>query len=143
VLIDKGIVGQEFNKTKDRFKRYLSGEKTVDYSGHTLLWDTQQEFHKKNDEVHNFCLSYFNQYDDDLDVVVAQQEFITEMGVDTKVVPLSKNIFEYCYKKEDLVSKEKKYELVIRENYDNEDDYMKMFYFKRRQGWGKYRIENL
>jgi hypothetical protein len=143
ILNDDGVVGNEFIKTKDRFRRYLSGEKTVDYSGHTLLWDSQQEFHKNQKEIHKFCLQFFLKFDDDADVIVAQKEFITEMGVDTKNVTLTKNVFEYCYKKQDLRHIKKNYEFIIREEYDNEDDYMRMFYFKRRQGWGKYRIENL
>lgn len=143
ILNDDGVVGNEFLKTKDRFRRYLSGEKTVDYSGHTLLWDSQQEFHKNQKEIHKFCLQFFLKFDDDADVIVAQKEFITEMGVDTKNVTLTKNVFEYCYKKQDLRNIKKNYEFIIREEYDNEDDYMRMFYFKRRQGWGKYRIENL
>jgi hypothetical protein len=107
------------------------------------LWDSQQEFHKNQKEIHKFCLQFFLKFDDDADVIVAQKEFITEMGVDTKNVTLTKNVFEYCYKKQDLRDIKKNYEFIIREEYDNEDDYMRMFYFKRRQGWGKYRIENL
>ena len=48
---DNSIVGKEYRKTKERVTHYLEGKKTVDYSGHTLLWDSQQEFHKNRLEV--------------------------------------------------------------------------------------------
>jgi len=74
---------------------------------------------------------------------MAQEHFVTEYGVKELKVTLDSNIYEYCYKNHPLNSKQKTYKLKIKESYDTEDDYMRMFYFKRRQGWGKYKILNL
>lgn len=147
-LLDKikdsnNIVGKEYRKTKKRISNYLEGKKTVDYSGHTLLWDSQQEFHKNRNEVLAFTKSFYNEFDDTKEVVLAQEHFITEFGVKEMKVTLEKNIYEFCYKNEPLKEKQKTYKLKIKEPYDTEDDYMRMFYFKRRQGWGKYKILNL
>ena len=142
VIKDKGVVGDEYRKTKERVSKYLSGEKTVDYSGHTLLWDSQQVFHKNSDDIRDFCLGIFKTYCNNENVIIAQTDFITSFGVDKKTILLNENIFHYCYKSEPLKGGIYSYNLTIREPYGSEDDYMRMFYFKRRQGWGKYRIED-
>ena len=143
VISDDSIIGKEYRKTKERITHYLKGKKTIDYSGHTLLWDSQQVFHKNRNEVLNFTKSFYNEFDTNRDVVIAQEHFVTEFGVKEIKVTLNKNIYEYCYKNEPLKSKQKTYKLKIKEPYHTEDDYMRMFYFKRRQGWGKYKIINL
>ena len=143
VKSDKSIVGKEYRKTKKRVTHYLEGKKTVDYSGHTLLWDSQQEFHKNRLEVLAFTKSFYKKYDNTSDVVRAQEHFVTEYGVKEMSISLDTNIYEYCYKNKPLKSKSKTYKLKIKEPYDTEDDYLRMFYFKRRQGWGKYKIINL
>src|SRR6056300_500417 len=147
-LLDKikdsnNIVGKEYRKTKKRISNYLEGKKTVDYSGHTLLWDSQQVFHKNRNEVFSFVKSFYKNFDDNKNVIMAQEHFVTEYGVKELKVTLDSNIYEYCYKNHPLNSKQKTYKLKIKESYDTEDDYMRMFYFKRRQGWGKYIILNL
>lgn len=143
VISDNSIIGKEYRKTKERVTHYLEGKKTIDYSGHTLLWDSQQEFHKNRNEVLTFTKSFYNEFDDNQNTILAQQHFVTEFGVKELKVSLDYNIFEYCYKNESLIKKKKTYKLKIKEPYDTEDDYMRMFYFKRRQGWGKYKIINL
>lgn len=140
---DKSIVGKEYRKTKKRVTHYLEGKKTVDYSGHTLLWDSQQEFHKNRLEVLAFTKSFYEKYDNTCDVIRAQEHFVTEYGVKEMSISLNTNIYEYCYKNKPLKNKSKTYKLKIKEPYDTEDDYLRMFYFKRRQGWGKYKIINL
>ena len=140
---DKSIVGKEYRKTKKRVTHYLEGKKTVDYSGHTLLWDSQQEFHKNRLEVLAFTKSFYEKYDNTSDVIRAQEHFVTEYGVKEMSISLNTNIYEYCYKNKPLKNKSKTYKLKIKEPYDTEDDYLRMFYFKRRQGWGKYKIINL
>lgn len=143
VISNNSIVGKEYRKTKERVTHYLEGKKTIDYSGHTLLWDSQQEFHKNRNEVLNFTKSFYNEFDNNQNTILAQEHFVTEFGVKELKVSLDYNIFEYCYKNESLIKKKKTYKLKIKEPYDTEDDYMRMFYFKRRQGWGKYKIINL
>jgi putative methyltransferase len=140
---DDSIVGKEYRKTKKRVTHYLEGKKTVDYSGHTLLWDSQQEFHKNRLEVLAFTKSFYEKYDNTSDVIRAQEHFVTEYGVKEISISLNTNIYEFCYKNKPLKNKSKTYKLKIKEPYDTEDDYMRMFYFKRRQGWGKYKIINL
>lgn len=140
---DDSIVGKEYRKTKKRVTHYLEGKKTVDYSGHTLLWDSQQEFHKNRLEVLAFTKSFYEKYDNTSDVIRAQEHFVTEYGVKEITISLNTNIYEFCYKNKPLKNKSKTYKLKIKEPYDTEDDYMRMFYFKRRQGWGKYKIINL
>jgi hypothetical protein len=85
-LLDKiknsdDIVGKEYRKTKERITHYLEGKKTIDYSGHTLLWDSQQVFHKNRNEVFAFTKNLFNKFDDNKDVIMAQEHFVTEYGV--------------------------------------------------------------
>jgi hypothetical protein len=143
VISDSGMVGDEYRKTKRRITHYLEGKKTIDYSGHTLLWDTQQEFHKNRNKILSFAKHHFIEFDDTNDVIVAQENFVTEYGVKEMDVTIETNIYEFCYKNNPLTRTNKTYKLKIKEPYDSEDDYMRMFYFKRRQGWGKYKIINL
>ena len=143
VIRSNSIVGKEYHKTKERITHYLEGKKTIDYSGHTLLWDSQQEFHKNRNEVFTFTKNLFNKFDNNKDVIMAQEHFVTEYGVKELKVTLNSNIYEYCYKNESLKSKQKTYKLKVKEPYNTQDDYSRMFYFKRRQGWGKYKILNL
>lgn len=143
VIGDNSIVGKEYRKTKERITHYLEGKKTIDYSGHTLLWDSQQEFHKNRNEVLNFTKSFYNEFDNNQNTILAQEHFVSQFGIKELKVSLDYNIFEYCYTNESLIKKKKTYKLKIKEPYDTEDDYMRMFYFKRRQGWGKYKIINL
>lgn len=142
LLDGDNIITKEYSDTKEKFKNYLSGIKCVDYSGHTLLWDSQQVFHRNKGTIQKICRDYFLKYSQDQDVIKSQEEFITDIGVKSKNVVLMKNIYNYCYKNEDLLNDKFTYKMVIRDKYETEDDYMKMFYFKRRQGWGKYRIIN-
>ena len=142
VKVDDSIVGMEYRKTKQRVNNYLEGNETIGYSGHTLLWDSQQEFHKNRNEVLKFTKSFFREFDITSDVILAQEHFVTEYGVKELKISIDTNIYEFCYKNEPLESKTKTYKLKIKEPYDTEDDYMRMFYFKRRQGWGKYKILN-
>ena len=142
VKVDDSIVGMEYRKTKQRVTNYLEGNETIGYSGHTLLWDSQQEFHKNRNEVLKFTKSFFREFDITSDVILAQEHFVTEYGVKELKITIDTNIYEFCYKNEPLESKTKTYKLKIKEPYDTEDDYMRMFYFKRRQGWGKYKILN-
>jgi len=137
------IVGIEYRKTKERITHYLEGKETIDYSGHTLLWDSQQEFHKNRNNVLKFTESFYYEFDNNKDVVIAQEHFVTEYGVKKVNITIDSNIYEYCYKNQPLESVQKTYKLKVKEPYDTEDDYMRMFYFKRRQGWGKYKILNL
>lgn len=137
------IVGIEYRKTKERITHYLEGKETIDYSGHTLLWDSQQEFHKNRNNVLEFTESFYYEFDNNKDVVIAQEHFVTEYGVKKVNITIDSNIYEYCYKNQPLESVQKTYKLKVKEPYDTEDDYMRMFYFKRRQGWGKYKILNL
>ena len=139
---DTSIVGNEYKKTKQRVTNYLEGNETIGYSGHTLLWDSQQEFHKNRNEVLKFTKQFFKEYDTTSDVILAQEHFVTEYGVKKMDVTIATNIYEFCYKNEPLEIKNKTYKLKVKEPYDTEDDYMRMFYFKRRQGWGKYKILN-
>jgi putative methyltransferase len=137
------IVGIEYRKTKERITHYLEGKETIDYSGHTLLWDSQQEFHKNRNNVLEFTESFYYEFYNNKDVVIAQEHFVTEYGVKKVNITIDSNIYEYCYKNQPLESVQKTYKLKVKEPYDTEDDYMRMFYFKRRQGWGKYKILNL
>ena len=146
---DTGIVGEEYRLTKQRITDYLLGKKTIDYSGHTLLWDSQQVFHKNRKELQFFTQNLFLSFhrlcgnQNEIDVITAQESFVTELNVMENEVTLNKNIFEICYKNEEPKVITKTYQLKVKEPYDTEDDYMRMFYFKRRQGWGKYKILNL
>ena len=90
-----------------------------------------------------FTKSFYEKYDNTSDVIRAQEHFVTEYGVKEMSISLNTNIYEYCYKNKPLKNKSKTYKLKIKEPYDTEDDYLRMFYFKRRQGWGKYKIINL
>ena len=143
IIQSDSIVGTEYRKTKERITHYLEGKQTIDYSGHTLLWDSQQEFHKNRNDVLKFTKSFFKTLDGNSDTIIAQEHFVTEYGVKKMDVTIETNIYEFCYKNEPLENTKKTYKLKIKEPYDTEDDYMRMFYFKRRQGWGKYKILNL
>ena len=129
VISNNSIVGKEYRKTKERVTHYLEGKKTIDYSGHTLLWDSQQEFHKNRNEVLNFTKSFYNEkFDTTNDTIIAQQHFVSEFGVKELKVTLNKNIYEYCYKNVTFIkSKQKTYKLKVKEPYDTEDDYMRIF----------------
>lgn len=139
----------QYNLVQNRVSKYLSGEDTVDYSGHGLMWASQEYYHRNRRKTQKFILDFINKYKLlqnfsktlSTNIIVAQNAFVTQYNKDTVSVNLDHNLYEYIYKNTELVNKKSSYNLYLKEQCSDELDYYNKFYFRRRQGWGKYRIE--
>lgn len=139
---------EEYKSVRNKVSKYLKGYDTVGYSGHGLMWASQEQLHTKKEETENlidgFILqnNYFTDIPEDLknSVIEAQKKFVTEYNVDKITLSLEYNIYDYLFKGVKLVNSEKIYNLTIREKYTDQADFYNKFYFRRRQGWGKYKI---
>lgn len=144
-----GILKEEFENTKHQVKKYLSGSNSVEAGGHNLMWKTQEYLHKNHTTVFQYLAPFFNLFfkntppDLHFTVLQAQQEFVTTPDRLVVELSLEYNVFDHIFKNEVLTKQSVIYKLEMRERFENLDDYYKKFYFRRRQGWGKYKINRM
>lgn len=147
ILSQENIISIEYNKTKEKISDFLSGKLGITESGLSLMWDSQSIFHRKehNSNIKNILSSFIMEnFSVDKELIKAQQAFTTSPNVREMEVSLNSNIFEYVFKgEEDLLNSRKTYRLTVKNSYESTQDYFDMFYYRRRQGWGKYKILNL
>lgn len=145
ILSSDNIISSEYFKTKEKISDFLSGKLGITESGFSLMWDSQGIFHKKqnNIRVKKFILNFMEMnFPINHDLIKAQQAFTTEPEVISSEISLDSNIFEFVFKGEELSNISKKYKLTVKNSYESSQDYFDMFYYRRRQGWGKYKILN-
>tara|TARA_R110002167_G_scaffold229349_4_gene434679 strand:- start:1580 stop:2494 length:915 start_codon:yes stop_codon:yes gene_type:complete len=140
---DTGIVNQLFEEAKGKITHYLATGKSENFSGHTLMWEAQKDFHLHSDKVLKFVKDVFTEEHCNLDadlyynLIAFQQDYTTTATTEYPFQATYKyNFFEYINGIEDFNSNEPVYTVDIAEPVTG-DEYYNRLYFRRRQGWGK------
>ena len=141
---DQGKVGELFNKAKEQIAYYLDTGESKGFSGHTLMWEAQKDFHLHEEEVRAFVRKHLTQEFCKLDNYVYQHllEFQHSYVTSPKEsYPFQEvfgfNFYEYMNNIEDeLTTSQASYKVDMLEQVKDEEYYNRL-YFRRRQGWGK------
>ena len=144
VINDDGFIGNVNRETVKKLAYYLETGKSDGFSGHTLMWDAQKEFHSNSDLVFDFVHKVFSsdwcELDNNLfnELNDYQHNFVTNM--DNTTYPYQKkynhNFFQFINHIDSFKDGEYNYEFDISENVKG-DEYLNRLYFRRRQGFGK------
>ena len=143
VINDKGFIGDINRDTVKKLAYYLETGKSDGFSGHTLMWDAQKDFHTNSDEIFNFIRQVFSpewcEIDDDLfkELLDFQYNFVTNMNT---TYPYKKeynhNFFQFINNLDSFKDGRHTYQFDISEDVQG-DEYLNRLYFRRRQGFGK------
>ena len=147
---DTGKVGQLFRRAKEQLAFYLETGRSdgpgilQGFSGHTLMWEAQKDFHYNDAEIKNFVREHLTQEYCNLDDATYQHLLDFQTNYTTKdgtVYPYHMspgfNFYEYINNiEQELVETQEQYQFNIAEDVKG-DEYYNRLYFRRRQGWGK------
>tara|TARA_B100001939_G_scaffold87726_2_gene75168 strand:- start:1908 stop:3803 length:1896 start_codon:yes stop_codon:yes gene_type:complete len=147
ILKDNGKVGELYIKAYEQMKEYLEtgSDKSFQdgWSGHTLMWQAQQNFHRSSKQIHKFVCDVFSQEYTELEnemyhqIMMFQEDFTTEESTTYPYqVVHPYNFWEFINGVDELKDNDTIYEVDIIENV-KDDEYFNRFYYRRRQGWGK------
>lgn len=146
---DDTIVGKSFKESKEKISRYLETGVALEFSGHTLMWDSQRDFHKFPNQVTNFIKSVFTEEYCDLDITLYNQLMLFQKDYTTYMsesypyqVIYPYDFHSYLNEDAPLSNQETAYTIDIAENVVD-DEYLNRLYFRRRQGWGKSIIKKI
>ena len=142
---DNGKVKELFDKAKAQLTEYLETGVANGFSGHTLMWSAQKDFHLHPQEIYAFVDKVCSKEYLDLPekyyspLMKLQTFYVSHLEF---IYPLQES-FEYNfiqYINDDDVELEKdktKYTLDLIMPCDSDEEYLDRMYYKRRQGWGK------
>ena len=143
-LNDGGVVGELFKDARNKITQYLATGESIGFSGHTLMWEAQKDFHKQERHIKQFVRDVLTAEFCQLDNYEYEHlmQFQSDYTTSEKTyypyysVP-GYNYLEYINGVEDeLVESDRSYQFDIAENVKGEEYYNRL-YFRRRQGWGK------
>jgi radical SAM superfamily enzyme YgiQ (UPF0313 family) len=144
---DNNIVGTLYKQAKLNISYYLKHGKSLNFDGHTMLWDAQKSFHVNRGKIVEFVDNVFrniiNEYEDlFLELKKYQMNFTTD--------PYRSYPYESSYNYDfaeffrapnKLIKKNITYRIDIAEKNLSTEEYVSRLYYRRRQGWGKSIIE--
>ena len=147
---DDGIVGELFKQAKAHITYYLETGESKGFSGHTLMWEAQKDFHKNEKQITEFVNKHLDQDFTTLDTYMYhhllefQQAYVTKP---TETYPFQSNFgfnfYEYMNTIDDeLTTSQNVYNIDMLEHVKGEE-YFNRLYFRRRQGWGKSLITQI
>ena len=149
-LEDEGVVGKLIHKAKEQITFYLNTGRSdgpgilQGFSGHTLMWEAQRDFHKNDSAIKDFVKKHLTEEYCQLDsytyqhLLGFQENYTTQ---ESELYPYDFqpgfNFYEYINNIEPILEKtENVYKIDIAEDVKGEE-YFNRLYFRRRQGWGK------
>ena len=147
---DDGVVGKLFNQAKQHITYYLETGESKGFSGHTLMWEAQKDFHKNNVQIRQFVNKHLTQEYCKLDLYMYshllefQEAYTTDPDINYPFQSnFGFNFYEYMNTIDDeLVTSQNVYNIDMLENVKG-DEYYNRLYFRRRQGWGKSLITQI
>ncbi len=145
---DDGYVKQLFDTAKSQLTEYLETGIADGFSGHTLMWSAQSDFHKEPLKICEFIDKHYSREWLDLpekyypQLMKLQTFYVTHLDVSYPTqMNFGYNFMEYINDEEaELVKDNTEYTLDLIMPCDNNEEYMDRMYYKRRQGWGKVLI---
>lgn len=147
---DDGVVGQLFKQAKEHITYYLETGESKGFSGHTLMWEAQKDFHKSSKEITAFVRKHLDQEFTKLDLYMYehlldfQEAYVTKPNESYPYQAVfGFNFYEYMNTIQDeLVTSQTAYNVDMLEHVKGEEYYNRL-YFRRRQGWGKSLITQI
>ena len=147
---DDGFVKELFDKAKTQLTEYLDTGIADGFSGHTLMWSAQSDFHEEPQKILEFvdkaCSKewldlpdkYFSQ------LMKFQTFFVTHYQFEYPLkMEFGYNFMEYINDDNvELVKDQTEYSLDLLMPCDSKEEYLDRIYYKRRQGWGKVLISS-
>ena len=141
---DNGKVKELFDKAKAQLTEYLETGVANGFSGHTLMWSAQKDFHLHPQEIYDFVDKVCSKEYLDL----PEKYYSPLMKLQTFYVshleftyPLQEsfeyNFIQYINDDVELEKDKTKYTLDLIMPCDSDEEYLDRMYYKRRQGWGK------
>ena len=147
---DDGRVNQLFLTAKHQLTEYLETGIAKGFSGHTLMWSAQRDFHLEPMEIFNFIDKHYSREWLDLpdkyypQLMKLQTFYVTHMTFDYPTqMCFEYNFMEYINDEDAELVKDKRtstLELIM--PCDSDEEYLDRMYYKRRQGWGKVLISS-
>ena len=144
---DDGFVKEQFDTAKAQLTEYLETGIADGFSGHTLMWSAQSNFHKEPLKVLEFVdkscseewLDIPKKYYSPL--MKFQTFFVSHYQFEYPMkLVFDYNFMEYINNEVELEKDKTEYTLDLIMPCDSEEEYMDRMYYKRRQGWGKVLI---
>ena len=147
IMKDDGIVGELYMKAYEQMKVYLEtgSDDSFDsgWSGHTLMWQAQENFHRHPNAVRRFVSDVFNieytEIDSELHhaILMFQEDYVTNEATDYPYQSMhSFNFWDFINAVDEFREVDTVYEIDIGEKVKGQE-YFNRFYYRRRQGWGK------
>ena len=144
---DDGYVKQLFDTAKAQLTEYLETGIADGFSGHTLMWSAQSNFHKEPLKIFEFIDKHYSREWLDLpekyypQLMKLQTFYVTHLNVSYPTqMNFGYNFMEYINDDVDLIKDNTEYTLDLIMPCDSKEEYMDRMYYKRRQGWGKVLI---
>ena len=141
---DDGYVKQLFDTAKAQLTEYLETGIADGFSGHTLMWSAQSDFHKQPLKILEFVDKSFSEEWLDIPkkyyspLMKAQTFFVSHYQFEYPMKMIfDYNFIEYINNDVELVKDKTEYTIDLIMPCDSEEEYMDRMYYKRRQGWGK------
>jgi hypothetical protein len=141
---DDGYVKQLFDTAKAQLTEYLETGIADGFSGHTLMWSAQSDFHKEPLKILEFvdkaCSKewldipekYYSPLMKFQTFFVSHYQFEYPMNLNFEY-----NFLDYINNDVELEKDKTEYTLNLIMPCDSEEEYLDRMYYKRRQGWGK------
>ena len=146
---DDGYVKQLFDTAKAQLTEYLETGIADGFSGHTLMWSAQTDFHKEPLKIFEFIDKHYSREWLDLpekyypQLMKLQTFYVSHLSVDYPTqMHFGYNFMEYINDDVDLIKDNTEYTLDLIMPCDSKEEYMDRMYYKRRQGWGKVLINS-
>ena len=113
------------------------------------MWDAQKDFHINRHLVIDFIKSsVVNTYDIDENIFEElhqwQEDFVTSYDLDyPRQVEQNYNFHQYITDQDcnELAEHDNKITVNLVDTFTDTEDYLNRMYYKRRQGWGKIRVD--
>ena len=147
---DDGFVKELFDKAKSQLTEYLETGIADGFSGHTLMWSAQSDFHEQPQKILEFVDRACNKEWLDLpdkyysQLMKFQTFFVTHYQFEYPLnMEFGYNFMEYINDDNaELVKDKTEYNLDLLMPCDSKEEYLDRIYYKRRQGWGKVLISS-
>lgn len=147
IMKDDGKVGELYMKAYEQMKIYLETGSDASFdsgwSGHTLMWQAQENFHRYPVDIRNFVGKVFSLEYTELDselyhaIMMFQEDFVTNEDTNYPYQSLHGfNFWDFINAVDEFREIETIYEIDISEPVKG-NEYFNRFYYRRRQGWGK------
>ncbi len=144
---DNNIVGTLYKQAKLNISYYLKHGKSLNFDGHTMLWDAQKSFHVNRGKIVEFVDNVFrNIINENEDLFLELKKYQMNFTTDPYRSYPYESSYNYDFAEffrapNKLIKKNITYRIDIAEKNLSTEEYVSRLYYRRRQGWGKSIIE--